>query len=305
LNRSPTKSVRNKVPQEAWIGMSCSVAHLRVFGCVAYAHVPKELRRKLDERSEKCIFLGYNDQSKAYKLYNLVTKKVIINRDVEFKEDEAWDGSIDMTISVGAAVPQEGDEVEEQIAQGGQQGSQTQSLVIGTPTRTPRNYVQGEPSSPASQSIPNYQSSSESDPTIASLRSRKTRSLRELYEDLDVHSNFALFTYQPTCFEEVVKEEKWVQAMDEEIDSIERNDTWDLVDFPKDKDCIGVKWVYKIKVNEKGEIEKYKARLVEKGFAQQPGVDYGETFAPVARLDIVRVVLAIASQNMWKVIKWM
>jgi hypothetical protein len=60
--------VKNNVLQEAWIGMSCSVAHFIVFGCVAYAHVLKELRRKLDERSEKLIFLRYNDLSKAYKL---------------------------------------------------------------------------------------------------------------------------------------------------------------------------------------------------------------------------------------------
>jgi hypothetical protein len=94
--------------------------------------------------------------------------------------------------------------------------------------------------------------------------------LREIYEDLDVHSNFALFTCQPTYFEEAIKEENWVKEMDEEMDSIEKNDTWDLVELPKGKDCIGVKWVYKTKFNEKGEVEKYKARLVEKGFAQQP-----------------------------------
>jgi transposase InsO family protein len=61
LNISPTKSVKNKVPQEAWTCMSCNVAQFRVFGCVAYAHVPKELRRKLDEKSEKCIFLRCSD----------------------------------------------------------------------------------------------------------------------------------------------------------------------------------------------------------------------------------------------------
>ena len=59
-------------------------------------------------------------------------------------------------------------------------------------------------------------------------------------------------------FEEAIKDEKWVQAMDEEIDSIEINNTWDLVDLPKDRDCIGVKWVYKIKVNEKGELKNTK-----------------------------------------------
>ena len=100
---------------------------------------------------------------------------------------------------------------------------------------------------------------------------------------MDVNSNFALFTCQPMHFEEAIKDERWIQAMDKEMNSIEINDTWDLVDLPKDKDCIGVKWVYKIKVNEKGEIGKYKARLVAKGFAQQPGTNYGETFAPVAR----------------------
>ena len=115
LNRSPTKSVKNKVPQDAWTCMSCSVAHFRVFGCVEYAHDPKELR-KLDDISEKCIFLGYNDQSMEYKLYNRVTKKVIINRDVEFKEDEAWNGSIYKTISIEATIPQTKDEAEEHIA---------------------------------------------------------------------------------------------------------------------------------------------------------------------------------------------
>jgi len=105
LNKSATKSVKNKVPQEAWIGISCSVAHFIVFGCVAYAHVPKEMRRKIDEKNENCIFLGYNDQSKEYKLYNPMTKKVIINKDVEFKEYEAWDGSIEKTIYVGEEIP--------------------------------------------------------------------------------------------------------------------------------------------------------------------------------------------------------
>jgi hypothetical protein len=77
--------------------------------------------------------------------------------------------------------------------------------------------------------------------------------------------------------------------------------TWDLVDLPRNKKSIGVKWVYKIKLNEKGKIEKHKARLVFKGFSQQPVIDYGETFSPIARLEIVRNILAIETQNKWKV----
>jgi hypothetical protein len=125
--------------------------------------------------------------------------------------------------------------------------------------------------------------------------------LREIYEDLYVHSNFGLFTCQPTYFEEAIKEENWVKAMDWEIYSVEKNHTWDIVDLLEGKDCIGVKWIYKTKFNGKGEIEKYKARLVEIVFAQQLGVDYGETFAPLARLDTVRVVITRATQKRWKV----
>ena len=89
--------------------------------------------------------------------------------------------------------------------------------------------------------------------------------------------------------------------MNNEIDAIERNQTWDLVDLPDDKNSIGVKWVFKTKLNERGEVDKHKARLVVKGFSQQPDIDYGETFAPVARIDTIRFVLAIAAQNKWPI----
>ena len=76
LNRSPTKSVKDRVPQQAWSGKCSSISHLRIFGCVAYAHVPEEMRRKLDDRSHKCIFVGYSEESKAYKLYNSIHQEV-------------------------------------------------------------------------------------------------------------------------------------------------------------------------------------------------------------------------------------
>ena len=79
MNRCPTKSVKNKVPQEAWTCMNHSVSHLKVFCCVAYAHVPDELRRKLDKKGQKCIFVGYSEDTKEYKLYDPVTRKVIIS----------------------------------------------------------------------------------------------------------------------------------------------------------------------------------------------------------------------------------
>ena len=80
---------------------------------------------------------------------------------------------------------------------------------------------------------------------------------------------------------------------------IEKNQTWELVDRPKHKKAIGVKWVYRTKFNPDGSVNKYKARLAIKGYAQMFGVDFSETFAPVARLDTIRMVLALAAQKGW------
>jgi hypothetical protein len=97
----------------------------------------------------------------------------------------------------------------------------------------------------------------------------------------------------PLTFEEAVKEDEWAQAMDEEIRCIERNQTWNLVDIPKDKDAISVKRIYKTKQDVEGKVHKYKERLVARGFTQQPRIDFNEKFAPVVHMDIVRTVLAI------------
>lgn len=87
LNRSPTFAVQNMTPEEAWSRRKPVVDHFRIFGCIAYAHVPDEKRKKLDDKGEKCVFLGISDCSKAYKLFNPLSKKIIISRDVIFDEE--------------------------------------------------------------------------------------------------------------------------------------------------------------------------------------------------------------------------
>ena len=81
-------TVQDKIPEEAWSGTKTSVSHLIIFGSIAFAHIADELKRKLDKKNERCIFTGYSEQQKAYKLYNPITKKVVVTRDVKFIEDK-------------------------------------------------------------------------------------------------------------------------------------------------------------------------------------------------------------------------
>lgn len=119
-------------------------------------------------------------------------------------------------------------------------------------------------------------------------------------EDANINLHYlTLFTSDPVHFEEAVKHDKWRAAMDIEIQAIEKNNTWELSDLPKDTKKIGVKWVYKTKLKENGEVDKLKARLVVKGYVQQQGIDYTEIFAPVARMDTVRMIVALAAQKGW------
>jgi hypothetical protein len=87
--------------------------------------------------------------------------------------------------------------------------------------------------------------------------------------------------------------------MEDEIEVIEKNKTWKLVDIPQDKEIISVKWIYKIKYNENCSIQRNKTMLVAKGYSQQLGVDFHETFAPVARLETMRALISLESQNGW------
>ena len=268
LNRCPTKSVRDKTPEEAWSGRKPSIRHLKVFGCVAYAHVPDQLRKKLDDKGEKCIFIGYSTNSKAYKLYNPETKKIIISRDVKFDEQGTWDWSTK---------------------------SQKETKVI------PESYEEED-----------RQADPAPDEPESSRRPQRRRQLPARLEDYVVSNdndpsdeeiiNFALFAdCEPVTFEEACGDQHWRKAMDEEIHAIEKNDTWELTDLPVDKKPIGVKWVYKTKFKPTGEIDRFKARLVAKGYKQKPGIDYFEVFAPVARLDTIRMLISLSAQNNWKI----
>uniref|UniRef100_A0A2N9EUE1 Integrase catalytic domain-containing protein n=1 Tax=Fagus sylvatica TaxID=28930 RepID=A0A2N9EUE1_FAGSY len=116
----------------------------------------------------------------------------------------------------------------------------------------------------------------------------------------DYHCYFALATlHEPHTYREASTNPLWQQAMADELDALHKTHTWDMTTLPPGKSAVGCKWVYKIKTRADGSVERYKARLVARGFTQEYGIDYEETFAPVARLTSVRSLLAVAAVRHW------
>ncbi|XP_041675456.1 uncharacterized mitochondrial protein AtMg00820-like [Drosophila eugracilis] len=108
--------------------------------------------------------------------------------------------------------------------------------------------------------------------------------------------NFVLES--PDSFHEAINSNvEWKKAMDREIDSLHQNETWDLTRLPRRSKVLPCKWVYRVKTHNDGSIDKYKDRLVIKGFAQRRGIDYDQTFSSVARMETIRSVLSVAAKN--------
>lgn len=299
LNRSPSKALEDITPEEKWSNHKPSVEHLKVFGSVAYALVPYERRIKLDEKSIRCVLFGVSRESKAYRLYNPETKKIIISRDVHVDENTRWDW--------------DGKEEEKELVWDDYEDETNEektAAVADENAGTAPEETQPEGDNGVAEEVaPNAAAQT-------SVRGDRRRTIRRpvWFKDFDTRDAgflveeeqgevYAIFISMedPEVFEEAAKLEVWRLAMEKEIASIEENCTWELVDPPEGIKVIGVKWVFKTKLNENGEVDKFKARLVAKGYHQKQGVDFHEVFAPVARWDTVRVILSIAAEKGWNV----
>jgi hypothetical protein len=106
--------------------------------------------------------------------------------------------------------------------------------------------------------------------------------------------------FEPRDVGHAISDSSWVNAMHEELENFERNQVWTLVDPPRDVNVIGTKWVFNNKQRENGKVMRNKARLVAQGYSQVEGIDFGETFAPVARLEAIRILLAFATSKGFK-----
>ncbi|KAM2677793.1 hypothetical protein EV1_004297 [Malus domestica] len=279
-NRCPITSVKGKTPFEAFTGRKPGIKHLRMFGCICYTHIPSQLRKKFDEKARKGIFMGYGSCEKGYRVYDLQSKKIILSRSVVFNEDQCWSWEYRQVETPVMSLV-----FENQTHGGDVQESPNETQVETAQSSQPS-------SSPTSASTSRSESLSQN--STPSSTPVKLRSLEEIYARC--HMSFV----EPEDYQEAAHDQAWQEAMNAEIDMIEKNDTWQLVDRPTDKPVIGVRWVFKTKLNLDGTVQKHKARLVAKGYAQKPGIDYNETFAPVARLDTIRTLIALAAQKGWK-----
>ena len=105
---------------------------------------------------------------------------------------------------------------------------------------------------------------------------------------------------EPSSYNEASKNPRWINAMNEEVHALLENDTWEETELPAGRKPIGSKWVWKIKLKSNGEIERYKARVVAKGYGQKEGIDYEETFSPVVKMGTVRCLISLVVQKSWK-----
>jgi hypothetical protein len=119
--------------------------------------------------------------------------------------------------------------------------------------------------------------------------------------DLDGQSHLACDDGEPQSFAEAEKDVAWRAAMKAEMDAVEKNCTWELADLPRGHRVITFKWVFKLKRDEVGAMIKHKARLVARGFLQREGIDFNDAFAPVARMESMRLLLVLAAQEGWRV----
>ncbi|GJT41224.1 retrovirus-related pol polyprotein from transposon TNT 1-94 [Tanacetum coccineum] len=257
-----------KTPYELLKGRKPTLDYFRVFGSKCFILNTKDYLTKFDPKSYEGIFLGYSQNSKAYIILNKHTRKV----------EESLNVTFDETPPPSKTSPLVDDDLDEEEA------------IKVTEKKNLENDIEDE--TLEIDEIVNIKES-RNHPLENVIGNLNQRTLRSQAQN---QSNFFCFisTIEPKNVNEALTDDSWIVAMQEELNQFIANDVWELVPQPRNMTIIGTKWVFRNKLDENGIVSRNKARLVAQGYNQQEGIDYDETYAPVARLESIRILLAYA-----------
>ena len=300
INRIPNPTISNQTPYERLFGSPPHYQHLLSFGSACFILLQLHEHNKLEPHSRLCCFLGYGETQKGYRCYDLIAHCLCISCHVVF-----WEHRLFTKVSQfhpSFSLSSLSDLFPEVCT------PSPELFPLSPEMSTSISQTESSDHSSRSSSDETPDSSSESpvlapseDPTSASTLCHSSRVTSLPSHLRDFHCYTALATlHESHSYREASSNPLWQAAITEELDALSRNRTWDLVDLPPDKSVVSYKWVFKIKTRSDGSIERYKAHLVAKGFTQEYGIDYEETFTPVARLSSVCTLLAVAASRQWK-----
>jgi uncharacterized membrane protein YgcG len=312
LNRMPSRVLKGKSPFEIlFADKSPFSVPLKVFGCVSFVHNLNPSRDKLDPRAHKCIFLGYSRTQKGYRCYNPSLQKYFVSADVTFFEDVPYyspqGGQLQESILSSPVIPTpipfapQAPPISQVYVRRRHHGVPLVPPIVESPPLLPS-------SASTSTDLPLPQSTSDLDLPIALRKSKRTCTEHPIsnYVSFDhLSSSFKAFSLSvssivvPKSYREALSHPGWRKAMVEEMHALDLNHTWDLVHKPAGTSIVGCRWVFTVKQNPDGTVDRLKARLVAKGFTQTYGLDYTETFSPVAKLNSIRIIISLAANLDW------
>ena len=291
-------------PYETWHHRKPNLTHLRVFGSIAYVHIPKIERKKWDQKSLRCIFVGYSETQKAYRFWEPVSKSIKISINATFDEHHRLaaipsDPPVSShrmeyhqpTISSPevpkkqvsfSLIPEEHTLPDDHQQEAGEMGER-QHIPIDDP--------------PPSVTIPTTPDEVHHDQSVR--RSARGRIPLKQWPDLAKSARLDDVTvFEPSSYIEAVTStdaDFWKMAINEEYQALMTNETWSVVPCPPDRVPIKCKWIFKFKPAANGQASRYRARLVACGYSQRPGIDYDETYAAVVTHDTLRTLMSIVA----------
>jgi hypothetical protein len=303
VNRLPSKSLNGKSPHEVFFNKKPALSELKRFGCLAYYQVPSETRLKLDPKSSSGIFVGYPEHHKAYKIMNS-DGSIIISRDVLFVESIL--GVDRLQLQLPSLSEREYDDNDYDPSNEGNEDElddDIDDIVPVVPIKTRRQRYQDRMLQQNGHlvqisSVPYQAKGSVNLQELRRMQAELQNNDQVLLAKLDVPAAPSIPV--PLSYQEALQSpqcSEWKEAILSELTSIEENQTWVLVDRPSNEqiNVVSSKWVFTVKENIDGSIERFKARLVARGFSQKYGVDYFDTFSPVVNKETFRFMMTIAS----------